>query len=245
MKSGVEARPSQAAWGIELLDRVDYRLAESAPEKDAIYRMRYQAYLHAGLTAPSDSGRVSDRFDDAPNTWTFGIYVDGELCSSLRIHLLTSEWREAFSTEFYGDVLHPRLDRGEVFIDSGRFVAAPKVSQRYPELPYLTVRLAFLACEHFNANLGLAMVHPDHVPFYRRVFLQKPMAEPRPYPGWRTVTLTACDTRNDWQKIVTRFPIMRSSAFERRMLFQRAGAPNAFPRGVVAPSERLSIVPSS
>lgn len=221
MESGREVRPSPAPLGTELLNRLDYRLAESAAEKDAIYQMRYQAYLHAGLTAPSDSERVSDEFDDASNTWTFGIYIDGELCSSLRIHLLTSESRAAFSTQYYGDILNPRLDRGEVFIDSGRFVAAPKISQRYPEIPYLTVRLSFLACEHFNANLGLAMVHPDHVPFYRRVFLQKPMAEPRPYPGWGTVVLTACDTRNDWQKIVTRFPVLRSSAFERRMLFER------------------------
>jgi len=245
MKADPKARPSHAAFGTELLDRVDYQLAESAAEKDAIYRMRYQAYLYAGLTTPSDSERVTDHFDDAPNTWTFGVYVDGELCSSLRIHLLTSEWREAFTTEIYGDILYPRLDRGEVFVDSGRFVATPKISQRYPEIPYLTVRLAFLACEHFNANLGLAMVHPDHVPFYRRVFLQKPMAEPRPFPGWRTVTLTACDTRNDWQKIVTRFPIMRSSAFERRMLFQHTGERHALPRGIVTPFERPSIVPST
>ena len=109
--------------------------------------MRYRAYRHGGLIPPSESERVSDSYDDAPNAWIFGIYVDGELCSSLRLHVLTSEWRTSYSTEMFGDVLHPRLDQGEVFIDPARFVADPEKAQRFPELPYLTVRLAYLACD--------------------------------------------------------------------------------------------------
>ena len=145
--------------------------------------MRYKAYRQGGLIPPSEFERYSDRYDDAPNAMTFGVYVDGELCSSIRLHVLTSERRMSYTTELFGDVLHPRLDQGEVFIDPARFVADPEKAQRFPELPYLTVRLAFLACEYFNADTGLALVRPEHQGFYRRVFLNETIAEPRPFPN--------------------------------------------------------------
>lgn len=167
--------------------------------------------------------RVSDRYDDAPNALTFGIYVDGELCSSIRLHVLTPEWRMSYATELFGDILHPRLDRGEVFIDPARFVADPEQAQRFPELPYLTVRLVFLACEYFNADTGLALVRAEHQGFYRRVFLNETIAEPRAFPNvTKKVALMASDFRTVREKVLTRFPIMRSSAFERRMLFERS-----------------------
>jgi hypothetical protein len=226
MKSGAEPRTLPVLRGSGLFDRVDYRLVETPEERDSIYLLRYRAYLQGGLISPSESRRVSDRYDDAPNVWIFGIFVDGELCGSFRLHVLTSEWRMSYTTELFGDVLHPRLDRGEVFVDPARFVADPEKAQRFPELPYLTVRLAYMACEHFNADTGLAMVRTDHQAFYRRVFLSETITEPRPFPGWDTkkVVLMASDFRNVREKILARFPIMRSNAFERRMLFERSSA---------------------
>jgi hypothetical protein len=224
MTSGAEPRASTAVRGSGLFDRVDYRLLETPEERDSVYLMRYRAYRHAGLIPPSESQRIRDPHDDAPNAWVFGIYVDGELCSSLRLHVLTSEWRTSFATEFFGDVLHDRLDRGEIFIDPARFVADPEKGQRFQELPYLTVRLPYLACDYFNADTGLSLVRPDHQAFYRRLFLSETIAEPRPFPSFLNsskVALMASDFRNVREKILTRFPIMRSSAFERRMLFDR------------------------
>jgi len=226
MKSGADLRAPLFVRGAGLFDRIDYRLIETPAERDSVYAMRYRAYRHAALIPPSESRRVSDSLDDAPNAWIFGIYVDGELCSSLRLHVLTAEWRTSFSTEMFGDVLHPRLDRGEVFIDPARFAADPEKAQQFQELPYLTVRLAYLACDHFNADTGLALVRPDHQAFYRRVFLFETIAEPRPFPSFsdsKKVALMASDFRTLREQVLTRFPIMRSSAFERRMLFQRAG----------------------
>jgi hypothetical protein len=223
MKSEAEPRTSLCVRGSRLIDRVEYRPVETPEEKDCVYLLRYRAYLHGGLIAPSESQRVTDRYDDAPNAWIFGVYIDGELCSSLRIHVLTSEWRMSYATELYGDVLHPRLDRGEVFVDPARLAADPEKAKRFPELPYVTLRLAYLACDHFNADTGLAMVRPDHQPFYHRVFLHEPIAEPRAFPGWHTMktSLMASDFRTLRERVLARFPIMRSSAFERRMLFDR------------------------
>jgi hypothetical protein len=246
MKAGAEPRNPLFVRGAGLFDRVDYRLLETPDEKDALYLMRYRAYLHGGLIMPSESQRVSDPYDDAPNAWTFGIYVDGELCSSLRVHVLTPESRTSFATELFGDVLHPRLDRGEIIVDPARFVADPDKAQRFPELPYLTVRLAYLACEHFNADTGLAQVRAEHQAFYRRVFLQETIAEPRSFPNvLKKVALMACDFPTVRERVLTRFPIMRSSAFERRMLFDRPAKRSYFPNAVVTPFERPSIVPNA
>ena len=234
MKPGAEPRASLFVRGGALFDRVDYRPIETPEEKDQLYLMRYRAYTHSGLIPPSKSERYSDRYDDAPNALTFGIYVDGELCSSVRLHVLTSERRMSCTTDLFGDVLHPRLDRGEVLIDPARFVANPEKAQRYPELPYLTLRLAYLACEYFNANTGLALVRPAHQAFYRRVFLYETIAEPRPFPNALVkVALMASDFRALREKVLARFPIMRSSAFERRMLFDRGSPRRALSRPVL------------
>jgi len=239
-------RTSPLIRGAGLFDRIDYRLIETPEDKDQLYLMRYRAYLHGGLILPAESQRVSDRYDDAPNAWIFGIYVDGELCSSLRLHVLTSEWRTSYATELFGDVLHKRLDKGEVFIDPARFVADPDKAQRYPELPYLSLRLAYLACEHFNADTGLAVVRAEHQAFYRRVFLHETIAEPRSFPNvLKKVALMASGFRTLREQVLGRFPIMRSSAFERRMLFEHPDARRIYPAEVVTPAERPSIVPSS
>ena len=158
MKSRVEAPVTTPGRNSDLLDNVDYQLARTPAEKEAIYNLRYRAYLREGAVKESPEQRVVDQYEDLPNSWTFGVYLRGELCSSVRISVLTPEWRQSCSAEAFGEILHPRLDRGEVIIDPARFVADPDRAKRYPELPYVTLRLAYLACEYFNANLGLAIV---------------------------------------------------------------------------------------
>ena len=239
-----EPRTPSIVRGAGLFDRIDYRLIETPEEKDELYLMRYRAYLHGGLILPSASGRVSDRYDDAPNAWIFGIYVDGELCSSLRLHVLTSDARMSYATELFGDVLHSRLDKGEVFIDPARFVADPDKARRFPELPYLSLRLAYLACEYFNADTGLAVVRAEHQAFYRRVFLHETIAEPRSCPNvLKKVALMASGFRTLRERVLTRFPIMRSSVFERRMLFERDQ--HVSRQATIARFERPSIVANS
>ena len=80
------AAPGRGSW---LLDDVDYRLAETPAEKEAVYRLRYRAYLREGAIVPSSEKRLSDAYDDAPNAWTFGVYLHGELYSSIRVSVLT------------------------------------------------------------------------------------------------------------------------------------------------------------
>ncbi len=183
MRSATEAIAHIPERSADPLEHIDYRLAETSEDKDRIYRLRYRAYLREGAILPSESERVTDRYDDLPNNFTFGIFVQGELYSSIRISVLTSEYRGSPSSEMFTDLLHPELDRGKVIVDPTRFVADPEKARTFPELPYVTVRLGYVACGYFNADIGLANVRPEHRAFYRKVFLQQPWGEPRLYPG--------------------------------------------------------------
>ena len=239
MTSCAESVFPESGVGLSLLDRVDYRLVETAEQRERIAALRYRGYRKAGLIAPRASERFFDEEDDAVNAWTFAIHVDDELCSSVRIHVLTSEWRTSMACGLFGDVLHPRLDRGEVFIDPGRLVADPEMARRFPALPYLTLRLAVMACGYFNGDTVLALVRKAHEAFYQRVFMHEVIAGPRRSEGISApMCLLATDYHRNQEKGFARFPIMRSSAFERRMAFGRRPEVKPVSRPVLVGTER-------
>src|SRR5467141_4597123 len=127
------AEPTTAVRGrsSDLLDQVDYRLAQTPQEKEEIYHLRYRAYLREGAIRPSDDERVTDQYDEAPNAWTFGVYFQDVLHSSIRVSVLTSEWRMSPSVELFGDVLHPKLDQGLVFIFFFSFAATTEKARNF------------------------------------------------------------------------------------------------------------------
>jgi N-acyl amino acid synthase FeeM len=217
-----ETRNGPLETKIELLDQVEYRLAVTEVEKEEIYNLRYRAYLHEGAIEPRADQRLTDRFDDLPNSWIFGVYLDGELRSSLRVSVATPENDETPAVDAFRDLLGPELAKGKVIVDPNRFVADPLSRAAYPELPYLTVRLGYLACGYFNADIGTATVRAEHQAFYRRVFFQKSLCEPRPYPTLtKPLCLMAADYLSIRDKVFNRFPMMRSTALERQVLFER------------------------
>src|SRR5215469_13722570 len=69
----------------QLLQRVDYRRADSPGEREAIFRLRYEAYLREGEIGPVPSKRFTDHVDDEPNTFNFGVYLDGVLAGAIRL----------------------------------------------------------------------------------------------------------------------------------------------------------------
>ena len=127
--------------------------------------------------------RVTDRYDDLPNSFDLR-HLRRRRTLQFDPHQRADVGMAGSpSSEMFSDLLHPELDRGKVIVDPTRFVADPDKAKRFPELPYLTVRLGYVACDYFNADIGLAIVRPEHQAFYRRVFLHEPWGEPRLYPG--------------------------------------------------------------
>ncbi|MGD0316725.1 MAG: hypothetical protein ABSB37_12405, partial [Xanthobacteraceae bacterium] len=51
----------------QLLARIDCRRADTGEQREAIFRLRYQAYLRDGSIFPNSSGSFSDPYDKAGN----------------------------------------------------------------------------------------------------------------------------------------------------------------------------------
>lgn len=222
MGSVVQVHQHPRANKQEVPSAYSYRLMETDAEKEQIYRLRYRAYLHEGAIAPRADQRLADRFDDLPNSWIFGIYCEGVLASSIRISVATQVTPDTPAVEAFPDALEAELGAGKLIVDPNRFVADPSRERKLPELPYVTLRLAYVACEHFAADIGTATVRLEHQAFYRRVFLHRELCPPRPYPTLtKPLSLMAVDFRENREKVFGRYPMFRSTPAERRQLFTR------------------------
>jgi hypothetical protein len=86
---------------VRLLDRIEYRRADSAAEREALFRLRYQAYMRDGTIAPNAEGMFSDPYDDRGNVYLFGLYLDGSwrarcACTSAPPTIRTSRPAKSF-----------------------------------------------------------------------------------------------------------------------------------------------------
>jgi len=205
-----------------LLDRIDCRPAESAHEREAIFRLRYQAYLREGAIGPNFAGTFADPYDETDNAVLFGLYLDGALASSIRLHVASRAHRDFPSRKVFADLLEPELEAGRVIVDPTRFVTDRRHSRLNPGLPHVTLRLAWLAAGHFGAEHFLVAVRAEHQAFYRRTFNHRPICEPRPYPLLaKPISLMTVHYPAVADQVHQRYPFFRSTFFERRMLFDR------------------------
>ena len=205
-----------------LSDRIDYRIANSDERREAIFRLRYQAYVRDRTIPSSASGMFSDRYDEIGNFYLFGLYINDELSSSVRLHVPSRERPHSPSLEVFPDVLQPELDAGKVVIDATSFVADANIARRHRGLPYATFRLCMLAARYFIADQILAPVAAQHQAFYRRAFNYQLICEPRAYPLLaKPLGLMGVDYPSEADQLAQRYPFFRSALFERRMLFER------------------------
>lgn len=203
-----------------LVDRADYRLADTPELREAVFQLRYQAYLREGAIEANETQSFSDPLDNQANALIFGIYIDGALASSIRLHIASPAHHQLPAMNVFADLLEPELAVGKVIVDPTRFVADRGASRRYPELCYVTTRLAWLASEYYAANYLLATVRAEHQAFYRRTFGHKVICEPRHYPSLtKPISMMALDFPLNRERVLRRYPFFRSSVFERRMLF--------------------------
>ncbi len=207
---------------IDIMDRVEYSRVRMDVTDNPIYRLRYDAYRREEFVPFNDAGVVVDDLDGTPNAFCYGIHIDGELVSSIRIHHVTPEHRHGPSMKSCPDVLNPLLDMGQTFIDPSRFTADYEASLAYPALPFLTLRIAVMATDYFNTTSCLALVRREHAAFYRRVFGAVEMSDTRIYPGLSfPVILYGSNAAINLQQIYRRFPFFRSTEDEQEQLFSQ------------------------
>ena len=186
-----------------------------------IFRLRYEAYRQEGAIEPNLSRSFSDRFDTLANAHIFGVYLDGELVSSMRLSISTPECPEIPALGVFSDILAPEIAAGRTIIDPTRFVVSPKIARSAPKISHVTARIGWMACEYFHADMVLATVRVEHQAFYRRMFGHKVMSEARHYPSLKKpISLMGLEYAAAKEKVHQRYPFFRSTYFERKMLFE-------------------------
>jgi hypothetical protein len=204
----------------ELLERTEYRRCDAGEDLEAVYRLRYKSYRTTDMVRPNTSQTIYDAYDDMPNSYKFGIFIDGQLVSTLRLSLISPESPVSPTMAVYGDLLDPILAQGTRLIDPTRFAADAEFSRLHPQIPYLTLRLASMACFHFNAPYCLSTIREEHVGFYRRVFWSEKLGELRSFPGLNyQVVLYIANVLGIRERFFARYPFFQATALEQRMLF--------------------------
>lgn len=221
VRAGAPSRFSDTL--MDVLDQVSYARVDPGVIDDPIYKLRYRAYTREGFMDHNPEEICIDDLDEAPNGMSFGVYINSQLVSSIRLHVLTADNRKSPSMKVFPDILEPMLDRGMTFIDPSRFTADHEASLAYPAMPFLTLRIAAMASVHFAVDQCLAIVRPEHGAFYKRVFGSVPLADARTYPGLNfDVALFGASVESIRSRVAQRFPFFISTDEERQLLFSQS-----------------------
>jgi hypothetical protein len=214
---------SFAARLAQLAAKIEFRRVDSGAEREAIYRLRYEAYRREDAIAANASGRFADDDDEADNAYLMGLYIDGELATSLRLHIASNRGiPDCPSLHVFSDILRPLLDDGNVLVDTTRFVADERLSRLHRGLPLVTIRLCVAAGEYFGGHHLLAAVRDEHRAFYVRSFGSQVLCKSRPYPPLlKPISLTTVYFPTQGAELYRRYPFYRSTPLERRELFER------------------------
>lgn len=208
----------------EILDHVEYRRVVSGEDMEEVARIRFKAYRMADILPLSGSTLIDD-VDFDSHAYVFGIYYREKLISTVRLHHVTPQHRVSSSASVFGDEIHGLLDAGLSLIDPVRLAADPEVLRQMPAIPYLTLRVATIASEHFDVDRCLSLVKPQHAAFYKRVFDADTIVTPQTNCGNYKIDLTLLSVRvreiRPW--LYRRFPFFDAEPRERRMMFGGAG----------------------
>lgn len=220
-----------------LMERIEYRRCTSGEDIEDIYRLRYKAYHTHGIVADKADMMINDALDETPNCYRFGVFLDNQLVSTVRLHHMSQSHPFSPTMSVFEDVLAPRLEQGETFIDPSRLAVDPELGSAMRALPYITLRLAVIANTYFDTTSCLCMIRDEHQAFYQRVFGSEAVAGPRPYASVNVLAiLYESNIARNMGGLLRRFPFFRSTALEQRLLFSKTA------QGEVGP---LTILPST
>jgi hypothetical protein len=206
---------------LRLLERVTHRVAKTPDERAAAFRLRFEAYQKIGFLQRGDGDQLYDpRYDDDANAFITTTLIDGELAGAVRVNIGWGDNAVLPGIQVFADVLAPKLWAGQTIAEFTRLAARLSLSGAYPELAYVTMRPAFMAAEHFDADWAVGSPRVEHIAFYQRVFGATVWCPPRDYPGLTAkLACVGADYRTARQFIKSRYPFFSSSLAERDALF--------------------------
>ena len=204
-----------------MLHRVEHRPAVSRADREAAYRLRYEAYLKQSLLNERVDGMLYDEvYDENPNSLTTLTYIDGELASTVRVHVVNGEASVSPAHDVFPDVLGPHLRAGRTIIDPSRLAARMDMAKRFPELPYFALRVPWMAAHYFSVDYIALSCAVGHVGYYKRLYRFQSWSDLRNYPKVTAqVVCMGLDFAAEMERVEARYPSYRSTPSEREALF--------------------------
>lgn len=204
-----------------LLGKVEFRVAKRPSEREAVFRLRYDAYRRRNLLNSYVEGLLYDEvYDESPNGCSTMTFIEGEFASTVRVHVSADEDADLPSMRVFADVILPHLQGGEIVVDPTRLAARLDLSRLYPELPYFALRPVWMAAQHFNADFVIATTSIEHASFYRRVCGYESWSEPRTYPCMTfDVLCLGLDFQARRQRVEARYPSFGATRAECMALY--------------------------
>lgn len=185
--------------------------------------------MRVGAVSSRSPLTLWDPYDYSGKVHLFGLYMDGELASSIRLHIASKEQDHLPSLEVFGDVLRPKLGSGQVIIDCTRFVADERLSRLYRELPYATLRICVMAAEYFDADHLITAATPAQQAFFRRALNYRAITEARHHPDLAACRLMTLNYSVAADGLYRQYPSFRSTPSERQDLFgHKKSSPDLF-----------------
>lgn len=204
-----------------MLERVEHRPAIRRADREAAYRLRYEAYLRQNLLNERlDSMLYDEVYDESPNSLTTMTYIDGELASTVRVHVVNTEAAVSPAVDVFPDVLAPRLNGRRIIVDPSRLAARLEMARKFPELPYFALRPPWMAAQHFNAEYIVLSCAREHEGFYRRTCGFRTWSGARSYPKvTAAVVCMGLEFAAEADLVEARYPSFRSTPADREALF--------------------------
>jgi len=223
------------------LDRIEYRRIQQQEDLEEVGRLRAKCYKQVQII-PVEGDILIDEADYDPQAYVFGLYYDEMLISTVRIHHVTPEHRTGSSVSVFPEETGQFLDAGMTLIDPVRFAMDTDSMISLPNAKFLTMRIATMAMEFFEADRCLSLVSPKHSAFYKRIFAFKTVVPPRSNCGNYIIPLTlmACDFHANRHWIYETYPYLMAKTYEMRMMFAPLSELRSSPLTVL-PTARYAI----
>lgn len=190
--------------------------------REEVFALRYRAYRHQGVLEPRDDELFSDAYDAQDNHVLWAVAENEKVVASIRTTWFDEKCRaSAYGIPEVDSYSHDLARQGLLdrrLVSGNRFVTDPFQCRQNARMALILLRL-YMVVAMRRADVAIAAVRANHLPFYRRVLALERISEGRQYPGLTCqMYLTACDFPVQIDGVLQRTPVLRPKGYERVLL---------------------------
>ena len=154
--------------------------------KQLAYRLRYRAYLQAGMIAPKPYPHLMDSFDRQAHTRIHLLWYEDTPIATVRSSIWSDryDWEVTESVAKFPKEIAQAIGRNERILESSRYAVAPELKGRKSLFAQLLLfRIQDLSAQYDGCGHIITSVRTKHVPFYQRMLGFQQISEPA-YFSW-------------------------------------------------------------